>query len=96
LEIIIMSFFCFTFVEGQQENSSISIKNINFDLSSEMFSTFPLIHQGMLLFQVYVHDELLSIHICGIYDCIKRLENSLFVFIGYTTPSPFKWHYFYI
>ncbi len=36
-----------------------------------MSSTSLLIHQGMLLFQVYVHDEVLSIHICGIYDYIR-------------------------
>lgn len=36
-----------------------------------MSSTSSLIHQGMLSFQVYVHDEMLSIHICGIYDCIR-------------------------
>jgi hypothetical protein len=82
-------FFCFTFVKQQQENSSISIRNINFYLSIEMSSTSLLIHQGMLLFQVYVHDEVLSIHICGIYDYIK-VGDALLVYIGYTTPSPFK------
>jgi hypothetical protein len=81
-----MSFLCFTFVKGQQENSSISIKNINFDLSIEMFNTSSLIHQGMLSFQVYVHDEVLSIHICGIYDCIRGWRSHSLYLLGTQPP----------
>jgi hypothetical protein len=86
LEIIIMSFLCFTFVKCQQKNSSISIRNINFNLSIEMSITSSLIHQGMLSFQVYVHDEVLSIHICEIYDCIRGWGSHFSYLLGTQSP----------
>jgi hypothetical protein len=81
-----MYFLCFTFVKRQQENSSISINNINFHLSIRMSSTSSLIHQGMLSFQVYVHDEVLSIHICGIFDCIRGWGSHSFYLMGTQSP----------
>jgi hypothetical protein len=77
-----MSFLYFTFVKRQQENSSISIQNIDFNLLIEMSNTSSLIQQGMLSFQIYVHDEMLSIHICGIYDCIRGWGNHSLYLLG--------------